>query len=82
MLEKTYEVLRLALVLDLDVGLATLADDVEGEVLHVGLDLGVIKLAADETLRVEEGVVGVHGEPTLCGISGETLGVGDGEDVE
>ena len=32
---KTYKVLSLATILDLDGGLATLVDDLEGEVLHV-----------------------------------------------
>jgi hypothetical protein len=45
-----------ATVLDADVGLAGLAEDGEGEVLHVGLDLGVIELAADESLGIEHAI--------------------------
>lgn len=73
------ELLGLALELDLGLGLAGLVDDLEGEVLHVGLDLGVGELAADETLGVEDGVPGVHGDLVLGGISDETLSVGEGD---
>jgi hypothetical protein len=47
-------------------------------VLHVGLDLGVGELAPDQTLGVEDGVVGVHGDLVLGGISDETLRVVEG----
>ena len=65
--------LHLTAVLNLNGGLATLADDLEGEVLDVGLHLGVIEFTADETLRIEHGVVGVHGNLVLRGITNETL---------
>ena len=58
------EGLLLGLVHDLDVGLAVLRDDGEGPVLHVGLDLSVVELAADEPLGVEDRVGGVHGLQT------------------
>ncbi|KAL2282007.1 hypothetical protein FJTKL_11094 [Diaporthe vaccinii] len=70
------EGLGLALELNLDVGLATLLDDLEGEVLHVGLDLRVLELAANQPLRVEDGVVRVHGDLVLGGISDQALSVG------
>ncbi|KAI3485069.1 hypothetical protein L1887_51742 [Cichorium endivia] len=73
------EGLLLALVLDADLGLTTDAGDLEGPVLHVGLDLGVVELAADETLGVEDGVVGVHGDLVLGSIADETLRVGEGD---
>ena len=69
--------LRLTAVLNLNGGLATLADDLEGEVLDVGLHLSVIEFATDETLRIEHGVMGVHGNLVLRGITNETLGVGE-----
>jgi hypothetical protein len=69
------EDLGLALELDLDDGLAVAINDLEREVLHVGLDLGVVELAADEALGVEDGVVGVHGDLVLGGITNETLRV-------
>ena len=74
------EGLGLALELDLDGGLAGLIDNLEGEVLHVGLDLSIAELAADKALGVEDGVGGVHGDLVLGGITNETLGVGEGNE--
>lgn len=74
------EVLGLALEVDLNDRLAGLLDDLEWEVLHVGLHLGVTELAADQTLGVEDGVVRVHSDLVLCGITDQTLGVGEGNE--
>lgn len=74
------EVLDLALELDLDDWLSSLVDDLEGEVLHVGLDLWVGELATDETLGIEDGVGWVHGDLVLGGITDQTLGVGEGDE--
>ena len=41
-----------------------LPDHLEGPVLHVGLDAAVVKLAANETLGIEDGVSGVDGNLT------------------
>ena len=71
------ELLGLALEFDLDDGLRGLVDDGEGEVLHVSLNLGVCELASDKTLGVEDCVSWVHGDLVLCGITDETLGVGE-----
>jgi len=71
------EGLLLALELNLDDWFATPVNDLEREVLHVGLDLRITELAADQTLCVEDGVDGVHGDLILGGISDETLGVGE-----
>lgn len=71
------EGLGLALELNLDVGLTTLVDDLEGEVLHVGLNLSIGELATDQSLGVEDGVLGVHGDLVLGGITNQTLGVGE-----
>jgi hypothetical protein len=54
----THEFLLLATVLDTDVRLPGLVEDLEGEVLEVGLDLLIIILATDHTLRVEDTNIG------------------------
>jgi len=71
------ELLSLTLELDLENGLGGLLNDLEGPVLHISLDLGVLETTTDETLGVEDGVVGVHGDLVLGGITDETLGVGE-----
>ena len=71
------ELLGLTLELNLDNGLGSLLDDLEWPVLHIGLDLSVLKTATNETLGVEDSVVGVHGDLVLGGITDETLGVGE-----
>ena len=74
----TYEFLGLSAVLDLDLGLTALVDNLEGEVLHIGLDLGVLEAATNETLRVEHSVVRVHRDLVLGRIADKTLGVREG----
>ena len=74
------ELLDLSLELNLDDWLAGLVDDLEWEVLHVGLDLWVGELAADETLGIEDSVGWVHGDLVLGGITDETLGVGESDE--
>ena len=71
----TYELLLLSLVLDLDDGLSTLVDDLVRPVLHVGLNISVRELSSDESLGVEDGVVRVHGDLVLGGITDESLRV-------
>ena len=77
--ETTYEFLLLTAVCYADVGLAALVEDSEGEVLDVGLNLSVGELATDETLGIENGVVRVHRDLVLRGITDETLGVREGD---
>ena len=52
-------------MLDLDARLPTLLRDVEGPVLHITFDFWVVRLAADETLGVEDSVLGVGVESVL-----------------
>ena len=54
-------------MLDLDARLPTLLRDVEGPVLHITFDFDfrVVRLAADETLGVEDSVLGVGVESVL-----------------
>ena len=75
----TYEFLLLATVSDADVRLTALVEDGEGEVLDVGLNLSVAELASNETLRVEDGVVGVHRDLVLGRVTDQPLGVGEGD---
>ena len=46
------EGLVLVLVLDLDLGLASVADDFERPMLHVRLDIGIFELATDQPFGV------------------------------
>jgi len=48
-----YEFLVLTTVRNADVGLSSLIDDLEREVLHIGLDFSVFELAPDKTLSIE-----------------------------
>jgi hypothetical protein len=54
----THEFLLLATVLDTHVRLPGLVENLEGEVLEIGLDLLIIVFAADETLRVKHTNIG------------------------
>jgi hypothetical protein len=67
--------LLFSLVLDLDDGLSSLVNDLVRPVLHVGLNIGVRELSSNESLGVEDGVVRVHGDLVLGGITDETLRV-------
>ena len=49
----TYKFFCLATVFNMDVGLATLAEDLEREMFDIRLNLGIIKLASDETFRIK-----------------------------
>ena len=65
--------------MDLDVGLASLVDNLEGEVLDIGLNLSIAELATDETLSVEDGVVGVHGDLVLGSVTNQSLTLAEGD---
>jgi len=54
----THEFLLLTTVLDTNVGLPSLVENLEGEVLNIGLDLLVIIFTADETLGIEDTNIG------------------------
>lgn len=51
---QAYEFFVLATILDPHIRLASFVDDFEGEVLNVGLHLGVGKFATNETFGVED----------------------------
>ena len=68
-MDDTHKLLELATVLDLDVRLSTLVRDLEWPVLHVALDLGIIELATNETLSVEDGVLRVRVVGILGGVT-------------
>ena len=74
------ELLDLSLELNLDDWLSGLVNDLEWEVLHVGLDIWVGELATNQTLGIEDGVGWVHGDLVLGGITDQTLGVSEGNE--
>lgn len=53
--------------IDFDARLAILVDDGEGEVLDVVLDFLLVEFAADQSLDVENGPVGVRRKLVLRG---------------
>ena len=66
---ETYELAVLALVLHFNSRLLILLDHLERPVFLVALDLGVVDLATDETLGVEDRVLGVGVVRVLSSIS-------------
>ena len=74
------ERLDFALELHIDNRLGSLLDNLEGEMLHVGLDLRVCELSADETLCIENCVDRIHGDLILGRIANQALGVGEGNE--
>ena len=56
-------------MLDLDDRFACLSNNLEWPVLHVALNLGVIELATNETLGVEDGVLRVGVERVLRAVT-------------
>ena len=59
--------------------LSTLVNDLEGEMLDIELHFSIAELATDETLCIENGVVGVHRDLVLGSIADQTLVVGEGD---
>ena len=53
--------------------------NLERPVLDVALHGLVVEVASDETLRIEDGVLGIDGQLVLGGISDQTLAVLTGE---
>merc|ERR1719282_1489438 len=74
------EILGLALEVDLNDRLASLLDDLEWEVLHVGLHLSVLELAADQTLGVGEG--NERGRGAVALVVGDDLNAVISEDTD
>mmetsp|Transcript_1517 Transcript_1517/g.3274 ORF Transcript_1517/g.3274 Transcript_1517/m.3274 type:complete len:414 (+) Transcript_1517:607-1848(+) len=70
--------LLLSLELDLDVGLASLINNVVGKELLVMLHSGVGVLPADETLDIEDSVFRVQSSLVLCGVTDQSLIIGEG----
>ena len=65
----THETLVASLSGDGDNGFPTLLRNLERPVLHVTNDVWVVHLAANETLGVEDGVLGVGVEGVLGGVT-------------
>ena len=74
------ELLGLTLVINNDDGLVALAGlNLEGPVLHVVLDGLLRELSTDESLGVEDGVLGVSGNLILSRVTNESLLLGEGD---
>ena len=58
---------------DLDCWLAGLVYDLEGPVFHVCLDGGVLEVASDQALGVEDGILGVGCELVLGCVADQAL---------
>ncbi len=54
-----------------------LADNLERPVLDVLLNCGIIHLATNEPLSIENGVDRIHGRLILRGVTDQTLGLGE-----
>jgi hypothetical protein len=50
----TYKFFLLSAVFNTNVGFTTLAENFEGEMFDIRLDLGIIELASNETFRIED----------------------------
>ena len=74
------ESLGLAEVLNLDHGGTSVVDDLEGPRLDILLDGGVIESTTDQTLDIEDSVLGVHGGLVLGGLTDQTLLSGEGDE--
>jgi hypothetical protein len=71
------EPLHLALVGDLDIGLALVGDHLERPVLHVLLHLRVEELATDEALRIEHCVSRIHRRLVVCCVAHQEVSFGE-----
>jgi hypothetical protein len=74
------ESLGLAEVLNLDHGGTSVVDDLERPRLDILLDGGVIESTTDQTLDIEDSVLGVHGGLVLGGLTDQTLLSGEGDE--
>jgi hypothetical protein len=60
----------------LDDGFSAIIEDFEGPIFQVGLNLGVSETTTDETLCIEDGVVGVLCDLFLGRFADETFRIG------
>lgn len=75
----TYKVPQVAPVVDLDHGFALLVNDLERPVPPVALDIRVVKVSTDQSLRVENGVLWVIGGLVLSGVTNKSLFIGESD---
>ena len=70
--------LGLTFEFNLNEGVFILVDNGERPVLHISLDFGIIETTTDETLGIEDGVLGVHSSLVLGSITDKTFGIREG----
>ena len=74
-LDMTYELFLLSTVFNLNNRFTSFGDNLERPVFHVWLNFGVVEFPTDQTLSIENGVVRVHGDLVLGGITDQTFRV-------
>ena len=63
---------------NLNLGLATIIDNIEWPMFHIPLDCVVAKVSTNETFSIKHGVTGIHGYLVFGGIADQPLGVRKG----
>ncbi len=75
----THKLLGLPLVIDLNHWLPSLINHLESPMFHISLNLCISEFPSNQSFCVENGVVRVHGDLILCGISDKTFVIVEGD---
>lgn len=71
------EILQVSLRVDLDHGLSTLVDELEGEMLDITLHIAVVECSTEQSLGVKDRVGRILRCLVLCGVTHESFLVGE-----